>query len=69
MVDSTLQKRRPRKLLHLVGRMSPGGAENWLMRLLRKADRNLMQMDFCVAKPQKGLYEEEIESLGGKIIH
>jgi glycosyltransferase involved in cell wall biosynthesis len=48
--------------------MSPGGAENWLIKLLRKADRNILQMDFCVVKPEKGLYEEEITSLGSKII-
>jgi glycosyltransferase involved in cell wall biosynthesis len=48
--------------------MSPGGIESWLMRLLRKADRNVLQMDFCVNEPQKGLYDEEIKSSGSKII-
>lgn len=59
---------KPRRVLHIIGRMSPGGAENWLMKLLRKADRNILQMDFCVAKPEQGLYDEEIKSLGSKII-
>jgi glycosyltransferase involved in cell wall biosynthesis len=48
--------------------MTQGGAENWLIKLLRKVDRNILQMDFCVAKPEKGPYEEEIKSLGSKII-
>jgi glycosyltransferase involved in cell wall biosynthesis len=49
--------------------MNVGGAENWLMKLLRKTDRNVLQMDFFVTKPQKGLYEDEIKSLGSKVIH
>lgn len=69
MNHSISQNRKPRRVLHFVGQMRPGGVENWLMRLLCKADRNILQMDFCVAMPQEGLYEEEIKSLGGKIIH
>jgi glycosyltransferase involved in cell wall biosynthesis len=68
MDDSMLRAARPQRVLHMIGRMSPGGAENWLFKLLRKADRNILQMDFCVAKPEEGLYEEEIISLGSKII-
>jgi glycosyltransferase involved in cell wall biosynthesis len=68
MIDTSFKPGRARRVLHLVGRMQPGGAENWLMKLLRKADPNVLKMDFCVATPQKGLYEEEIESLGIKII-
>lgn len=68
MNDPIAHRHKPRWVLHIIGCMSPGGVENWLMRLLRKADRNVLQMDFCVAKPQKGLYEEEIKSLGSKII-
>jgi len=39
------------------------------MSLLRNADRNVMQMDFCAGSPRKGPYEEEINSLGSKVIH
>jgi glycosyltransferase involved in cell wall biosynthesis len=48
--------------------MNAGGQENWLMRLLRKADRTILQMDFCVAEPEKGLYDDEIRSLGSKVL-
>ena len=68
MSNPIVQKCKPRRVLHFIGCMTPGGAENWLMKLLRKADSNILQMDFCVANPQKGLYEEEITSLGSKII-
>jgi glycosyltransferase involved in cell wall biosynthesis len=69
MNHSISQNRKPRRVLHFVGQMRPAGVENWLMRLLRKADRNILQMDFCVAMSQEGFHEEEIKSLGGKIIH
>lgn len=68
MNNPIVQKCQPRRVLHIIGRMSPGGAENWLIKLLRKADRNVLQMDFCAVMPQEGLYEEEIKSLGSKII-
>jgi glycosyltransferase involved in cell wall biosynthesis len=68
MNNPKMQKCKPRRVLHIIAGMSPGGAENWLIKLLRKADRNILQMDFCVARPEEGLYEEEITSLGSKII-
>jgi glycosyltransferase involved in cell wall biosynthesis len=68
MNNSMSERRKPRRVLHIVGRMSPGGLENWLMRLLHEADHSVLQMDFCGTRPQKGLYEEEIKSLGSKII-
>jgi glycosyltransferase involved in cell wall biosynthesis len=69
MNNPKVDRLRPRRVLHIIGSMTAGGAENWLMRLLRKADRNVLQMDFCVAKAEKGLYDDEILSLGSKIIH
>jgi len=68
MNNSTAQRCKPRRVLHIIGCMSPGGVENWLMRLLRKANHKILQMDFCVNKPQ-GFYEEEIKALGSKVIY
>jgi len=64
-MNSQIQKTR---VLHVVGRMHFGGVENWLMSLLRKADHTLLTIDFCVAKLQKGCYDDEIIALGGKIL-
>ena len=54
-------------LLCIVGGMNVGGAETFLMKLLRKTDRSRLALDFLVFSP--GCYEEEIASLGGKVFH
>ncbi len=47
--------------------MNTGGAETFLMKQYRKLDRDKYQMDFCVNVAERGYYDDEIESLGGKI--
>ena len=56
------------KILHVVGRMNPGGVETWLMNILRNIDRKRYRMDFLVHTVQPGIYDEEIRSLGSKVI-
>lgn len=56
-----------KRLLCIISAMNAGGAETFLMKLYRKLDKTKYQMDFCVNEPKKGFYDEEIESLGGKI--
>lgn len=56
-----------KRLLCILGGMDAGGAETFLMKVYRNIDRNKYQMDFCVAKQEKGFYEDEIVKLGGKI--
>lgn len=55
------------KVLHFIGSMERGGAESWLMSLLRKADKSKLQMDFCVVQNKEGIYANEIKSLGSTI--
>lgn len=69
MDNSMLRSARPLRVLHCISSMNVGGAENWLIKLLRKTDRNVLQMDFYVTKPQKGIHEDEIKLLGSKVIH
>jgi glycosyltransferase involved in cell wall biosynthesis len=54
-------------VLHVVGSMNRGGAENWLMGLLRKVNRNSLAMDFCALLGEQGTYAAEIKSLGGRV--
>jgi len=68
MSDAEKKIAAPVKVLHMVGTMTMGGAENWLMGLLRKANPEVLQMDFCVGKSIPGRYEQEIKTLGSKII-
>ena len=58
-----------KRLLCIVGSMNPGGAETFLMKIYRTLDRAKYQMDFCVSIDAPGAYDDEIKSLGGRIIH
>lgn len=58
----------PLRILHVVGGMNRGGAETWLMHVLRNTDRKRYQMDFLVHTVEKCAYDDEIRSLGSSII-
>lgn len=58
-----------KRLLCIVSGMNAGGAETFLMKIYRSIDRSRYQMDFCVQIQQKGFYDDEIESMGGRIFH
>lgn len=47
--------------------MDRGGIETFLMRVYRHIDRQSVQFDFLVHKSEKGAYDDEILSLGGRI--
>ena len=58
-----------KRLLCILSGMNAGGAETFLMKIYRQMDKTRYQMDFCVNVPEKGFYDDEIQSLGGKIFH
>lgn len=49
--------------------MDRAGAETMLMNIYRHVDRSKVQFDFMVFTDEEGDYDQEIKSLGGKIIH
>ena len=57
------------KILHCVGNMNRAGQETFLMNVFRHIDRNEFMFNFLCYNPEKGDYDEEIGSLGGKIFH
>lgn len=61
----------PKRVLHVLGGTSLGGAESRIMDLYRQMDRNRIQFDFLVhsdEQPRKPQYfDEEIKKLGGNI--
>lgn len=57
-----------KRILHVVSAMNRGGAETMIMNLYRKIDRKKIQFDFIVHSNTKGHYDDEIVSLGGRII-
>lgn len=58
-----------KRVLHIVGAMAPGGFENFIMNIYRKIDREQVQFDFIVHLKKDNAYDEEIESLGGKLFY
>ncbi|MGO4108787.1 glycosyltransferase family 1 protein [Paenibacillus sp. YAF4_2] len=55
------------KVLHVVGRMHPGGIETLLMNVYRNIDRDKYEFHFAVQSPEPSFYDEEIRELGGTI--
>lgn len=47
--------------------MNRGGAETMVMNYYRHIDRNKIQFDFLLHRQERGAYDDEIESMGGKI--
>ncbi len=60
---------QPKRVLHIVGAMNRGGAEILLMELYRNMDKTKIQFDFIVHGREKGIFDDEIVALGGKIFN
>jgi len=56
------------RALHVYATLNRGGAETWLMDVVRRSDRRELAIDVCVVGDRVGAYEEEFASLGG-VIH
>ncbi len=57
----------PIRILQVVPNMNSGGLENLIMNLYRNIDRTKVQFDFLVHYEKRSFFDDEIESLGGKI--
>ncbi|MEM9489912.1 MAG: glycosyltransferase, partial [Myxococcota bacterium] len=55
------------RILHVFGRMGRGGAETWLMNVLRRIDRDRFRFDFLVHRTRAGEFDDEIRALGSDI--
>lgn len=56
------------RILHVVGGLNRGGAETWLVQVLRNIDREKYQIDFLVHTTEPCAYDEEVRGLGSRII-
>ena len=59
----------PIRILHVLTAMNMAGTETLLMNFYRNIDRSKVQFDFAVSTKQHCAYDDEINSLGGRIIH
>lgn len=55
------------RILQVVTHMERGGLESMLMNYYRYIDRKKVQFDFLVHRQERAAFDDEIESLGGKI--
>lgn len=63
-----LRRKQPVRILHILGGMNRGGAETWLMHVLRNIDRDRYYMDFLVHTEKICDYDREIQELGSRVI-
>lgn len=57
------------RILQVVNCMDRAGLETMLMNYYRNIDRTKVQFDFLTHRPYRGTYDDEIESMGGKIYY
>ncbi|MGA3351255.1 MAG: glycosyltransferase [Candidatus Sulfotelmatobacter sp.] len=57
-----------KRILHVVGGLNSGGVESWLVQVYRAMDRSQYNFDFLVHSHGPFHYEEEVKSLGAKVI-
>lgn len=57
------------RVLQCVNNMHRAGLETMLMNYYRRIDREQIQFDFLTHRPERADYDDEIESLGGKVYY
>lgn len=55
------------RILHIFTVMNRGGSESMIMNYYRQLNKDLIQFDFLVHRQQRGVFDDEIEAMGGKI--
>jgi glycosyltransferase involved in cell wall biosynthesis len=59
----------PIRALHFLHRLHTGGVGTWMIQLLRRLDRDALQIDLVVQDDAEGLHEREALELGANIVH
>jgi glycosyltransferase EpsF len=57
------------RVLHVVGTMNRGGAETFIMNILRNIDREKFEFYFLCFNDNKSDYDDEIAALGATVVH
>lgn len=63
-----MNRKKPLKILHVVGAMNVGGTESMLMSIFRNVNPEEMQFDFITYGNEKAYFDGEIQRLGGRVI-
>jgi len=65
-----LARTPPLRILHVIGSLGMGGAEVWLMELLRyfhRQGQGAPQLDFLITSGKPGVFDDEARELGARI--
>ena len=62
------QRQRPVRVLEITDTLGMGGAETWLMELLRLwSNTGAVQMDFLLTSGNRGIFDDEACRLGARL--
>lgn len=59
----------PVRILHIIHTLSRGGMESRIMDLYRNLDKARYQFDFYAESGRRGMYDSEVEELGGTVYY
>lgn len=57
------------RILHAVSILDISGMGSYIVNMYRCIDRTRVQFDFLVHRARRGVFEDEIEALGGHVYH
>lgn len=60
---------QPKRILHVVHSLQRGGMESRIMDIYRHIDREKYQYDFYIESGRKGIFDDEVINLGGRIFY
>ena len=55
------------RVLHMIASLDVGGSQTMMMNIYRNIDREKIQFDFVIDRPDETYFAEEIRSLGGRV--
>jgi glycosyltransferase involved in cell wall biosynthesis len=58
---------RQTRILHVVGSLTTGGIETWLLNVLRIIDRDRYRLDFLVHSDEAATYDDAVRAMGSDI--
>lgn len=64
-----VDRSKPRKVLHILGRMHPGGAETRLLELMGQFRPEEFVVDVCALSGLEGSLDPAVRATGGQVIH
>ena len=61
--------KQPVRILQVFAALDSGGVSNYVMNLYREMDTEKIQFDFAMTAGEKSLYDEEVQTRGGRIFY